>query len=96
MAVPTGVRAVSDTGSGICICNGNWHLIKSEMAALVGKRYRDRQGNEFAFFGIVDGIDDYYYGMYSDNAGLRLLSCVGHLGAGGHEFEVIEPIPETS
>ena len=67
-----------------CICKGNWRQIVKECEGLIGKRFGNKQGEEFTFFGIVHGDDDYYYGM-SGKSGLRLLSCVGDIA--GHGFE---------
>lgn len=71
-----------------CICQGNWRAIMKESRPLIGQRFRDSHGNEWHFFGVVDGEDDYYYGM-SSRPGHRvlLLSCVGDLA--GHRFTLV-------
>lgn len=66
-----------------CICRGNWRLIVSEVEHLIGKRFRERD-NEYIFFGVVYGGDDYYYGMWRDGE-MRLLSCVGSIEQHGFE-----------
>ena len=74
----------TNTGAG-CICKGNWRLIVKETEHLLGKRFREeRSGEEFTFFGLIHGEDDYYYGMYG-KSGLRQLSCVGNIEAFGFE-----------
>lgn len=58
--------------------HGMWWSIVADHAHLIGKQFRDeRKGHRFMFFGLVHADDDYYYGMYSEKHGLRLLSCVG-------------------
>ena len=68
-----------------CICRGNWRAIVKESGGLIGKRFVNKFGNEFTFFGIVHGDDDYYYGM-SGEPGLILLSCVGDIEGFGYEL----------
>jgi hypothetical protein len=72
-----------------CICEGNWRLIVGECRTLLDRKYREtRTGDEFLFFGVVHGSDDYYYGMWNRDRGMVLLSCVGSIEAQG--FELIE------
>lgn len=61
-----------------CICHGNWRQIIREERERIGKIFVDEKGNEWRFFGVVHGDDDYYYGM-SRKGELRLLSCVGSI-----------------
>ena len=70
-----------------CICKGNWRLIVAECEHLLDQRFVDERGDEFIFYGIVHGSDDYYYGM-AGVSGHRLLSCVGSLETYG--FQLIE------
>ena len=71
-----------------CICKGNWRDIVNETEHLLDKRFRDRKGDEYTFFGIVHGSDDYYYGMWRrEDHEMRLLSCVGSIE--GHGFEPV-------
>ena len=68
-----------------CICRGNWRAIVAESEPLFDKRFRDRDGKEYTFLGVVHGSDDYYYGMVPVGEGKPvLLSCVGNLE--GHGF----------
>ena len=67
-----------------CICKGNWRLLVKETEHLIGKRFRDDRGEEYTFFGLVHGDDDYYYGMKGKE--LRLLSCVVNLETFGFEL----------
>lgn len=67
-----------------CICRGNWRAIIKETEPLIEKNFVDEQGREFNLFGIVSGGDDFYYGMWSKQHGMLLLSCVGSLE--GHGF----------
>lgn len=71
------LRAAEGDADG-CICKGNWRAIVKECEPLFGKRYRDDNGNEYTFFGVVHSDDDYYYGMTGE-AGMKLLSCVGSI-----------------
>ncbi len=69
-----------------CICEGNWRSIVNETEHLIDKLFRDNKGDEYRFFGIVHGSDDYYYGMYKgQNRELMLLSCVGSIEGHGYE-----------
>lgn len=72
-----------------CICEGNWRNIIGECEHLIGKRFKDRNGVQYTFFGIVHGEDDYYYGMCKKGGtGMILLTCVGNLDT--HEFQLDE------
>lgn len=71
-----------------CICVGNWRAIVAEYDDLLDTRFRDHQGREFVFFGIVHAREDYYYGMWSKDDGMRLLSCVGSIE--GHGYTPVE------
>jgi hypothetical protein len=67
-----------------CICKGNWRAIVRESEHLIGKRFHcDRDGNDYTFFGLVHGDDDYYYGMCSAGRPVVLASCVGDLQGNG-------------
>lgn len=68
-----------------CICKGNLRAIVKESEHLLNKRFIDDKGQEFYFFGIVIGDDDYYYGM-GGFAGTeyRLVSCVAFLEKWGY------------
>ena len=59
-----------------CVCEGNWRLLVNEYRNLIGRKYKDRDGVIFTFFGLVWGDDDFYYGMYREGK-THLLSCVG-------------------
>lgn len=68
-----------------CICHGNWRQIMAESRPLIGKEFVDSHGGRFVFFGVVDGEDDYYYGMWSrQKRRLALLSCVGSIEGHGY------------
>ncbi len=71
-----------------CICEGNWRLIVKESEPFIDKKFVDHRGHEYWFIGPVHGSDDYYYGMYSKEHGLQLLSCVGSIE--GHGFTLKE------
>lgn len=73
-----------------CICRGNWRLIISECRSDIEKKFISHDDKEFTFFGLVDGSDDYYYGMYSKDHGLRLLSCVGSIDGHGYLPKVMD------
>lgn len=70
-----------------CICHGNWRNIVKNVDQLIGKHFLDHKGEEFKFFGIVHGDDDFYYGMHG-KSGLALLSCVGSIE--GHGYVLVE------
>lgn len=67
-----------------CICKGNWRAIVKETETLLDKKFMNERGEVFKFFGVVHASDDYYYGMWSNDHGMRLLSCVGSIE--GHGF----------
>ncbi|GBG14471.1 reductase [Novimethylophilus kurashikiensis] len=70
-----------------CICKGNWRAIVKEVEPLINKKFRDSDGKEHIFFGVVHGSDDYYYGMYPlDGGSAVLLSCVGSIAGFGYEL----------
>lgn len=66
-------RFIDDAG---CICKGNWRNIVNNISHLISSRYRQTDGTEYVLFGVVDGGDDYYYGL-SSNGGMdcKLLPC---------------------
>jgi len=68
-----------------CICKGNWRAIVKESQPLIGKSYKGTDGKVWTFFGVVDGADDYYYGM-NRKGKLLLLSCVGNIENYGFEL----------
>lgn len=82
------------TGSE-CICKGNWRLIIKETESLLDKRFRNQHGEEYTFFGIVHGSDDFYYGMSSKDHGMQLLSCVGSIEE-GHGYHLVDPQPSPN
>lgn len=58
----------------------NWTLIQKQYHDKIGGKYRcDRTGEELVFFGLVDGDDDYYYGLMRKDRTVILASCVGAL-----------------
>lgn len=66
-----------------CICHGNWREIVAECEHLIGKRFVfDKDGEEYLFFGVVYGDDDYYYGMCR-KGNVLLLSCAGSMAGYG-------------
>jgi len=68
-----------------CICKGNWRKIVAESEPFLNKNFIDRKGNEFIFFGVVHGNDDYYYGMWPvGDYKPVLLSCVGSIECHGY------------
>jgi len=69
-----------------CICRGNWRNIVKESEQLIGRKFRDDKGDEFYFYGLVHGSDDYYYGMLDKDGKPQLLSCVGDLEMSGLEL----------
>lgn len=72
-----------------CICYGNLRAIVAESRPLLNKKFRDNKGNEYIFYGVVHGSDDYYYGMYPVGGGNpSLLSCVGCIE--GHGFTLAD------
>ena len=67
-----------------CICEGNFRLIVEETHHLLGKKFRDKDGKVFTFFGVVYGDDDLYYGMVDIDNKCLLLSCVGSFETFGY------------
>lgn len=65
-----------------------WQRIVDEVRPLIGRHFKDAKGMVWTFFGVVDGDEDYYYGMH--NTKLSLLSCVGSIE--GHGFELIDEV----
>lgn len=53
--------------------------IYKESEHLINKRFRDHNGKEYHYVGVLIGDDDYYYAMYSKEHGLLSLSCVGDI-----------------
>lgn len=71
-----------------CICKGNWRAIVAESEPLLDKKFKNDQGQEYRFFGVVHASDDYYYGMSPVGEGrLMLLSCVDSLE--GHGYTLV-------
>ncbi len=66
-----------------CVCHGNWRALVRECAPLMDRRYVDKDGNVWNFFGLVHGEDDYYYGMWREGH-LSRLSCVGNIESFGY------------
>lgn len=64
-----------------CICKGNWQQIIKESEHLIDKKFKDPNGNQYTFVGVVHGSDDYYYGMVDPDGKLMMLSCVGNLNS---------------
>ena len=70
----------------------NWTRILAKSEPLIGKLFRNHRGEEFMFFGLVAGDDDYYYGMWSSHRkDLHLLSCVGDFDS--WEYTLVPPAP---
>lgn len=75
-----------------CICKGNWRLIVSECAPLLGKRFADKAGKEWIFHGILHGEDDFYYSMFPVGGGISAyLTCVSSID--GQGYHLIEDVP---
>jgi len=76
-----------------CICKGNWRNILHEARPLIHKKFSEKHtSKEFIFMGVMDGVDDYYYVMWSKEE-TKLLSCVGSIEMHGYErtlFSLIE------
>ena len=71
-----------------------WVKLIEECEDILDCRFVDEHsGEEFRFFGLVHGSDDYYYGM-SGKTGLRLLSCVVNLETHGYRKISDEPEPK--
>lgn len=67
-----------------CICHGNWRLLVKETEGLLDRDYVSHDGKQFKLIGLVHAAMDYYYGMWSQEHGLRLLSCVGSIEGHGY------------
>ena len=69
-----------------CICRGNWRAIVEETEPLLRRTFVNVHDNsEWSLFGVVDGFEDYYYGMTRrSNGEMRLLSCVGSIEGHGY------------
>ena len=79
-----------------CICEGNWRDIVNDTEHLINKLFRDHNGDEYRFFGIVWGSDDFYYGMRNPkNRKMVLLSCVGNIEE-GHGYVLQEESDEQT
>lgn len=71
-----------------CICKGNWRNFVKKYSPLFDRKFVDRDGKEWLFFGLVDGVDDYYYGMWgAAEKDLLLMSCVSSLEGYGFELK---------
>lgn len=57
----------------------NWTLIVKEYWPKLGFQYKDNDGNEYEFFGLVHAEDDYYYGLMRKDRTVILATCVGGL-----------------
>lgn len=78
-----------------CVCKGNWRSLVSEYRDLIGRQYKAHDGVVCTFFGLVDGVDDYYYGMVPVEGGQpRLLSCVGSPEGFGYSLIDLKNQPE--
>lgn len=85
------VQDLADDHSN-CVCKGNWRTLVAQYRDLIGREYKDSKGKEYTFFGLVDGDDDYYYGMApKDGSGVKLLSCVGSPEGFGYKLIGAEP-----
>ena len=66
----------------------NWKLLQEEYTDKYDSVYTDDKGVDYLFFGLVEGADDYYYGMSNCQTGkVKLLSCVGHIEAFGYTLK---------
>ena len=81
---------VQPNGVTGCICKGNWRAIVKEMEPWLDKKFTDQHGQEWTFYGIVHGSDDYYYGVARAGE-THLLSCVGALESYGYEPVATDP-----
>src|SRR5688572_11773526 len=68
----------------------NWTLILNKYAPKFNFQYRDRQGKEYTFFGLVHAEDDLYYGMMDRKGKVTLASCVGSLDGEHGWYEQIQ------
>jgi hypothetical protein len=67
------------------VSRNNWQSIVAETENLLDREFVDQHGQYYTLFGIVQGKDDYYYGM-SGKQGTKLLSCVGSLETHGYRL----------
>lgn len=82
-------RLVKPNHDAGCICRGNWRDIVAETSPLLDKKFKDRDGKEYIFFGLVHGSDDYFYGMWPVGEYKPvLLSCVGSIEGHGYTLVV--------
>ena len=86
---PVGAADQPNGATG-CICKGNWRAIVKEMEPWLDKKFTDQHGQEWTFYGIVHGSDDYYYGVARAGE-THLLSCVGALESYGYEPVATDP-----
>lgn len=66
-----------------CVCDKNWKIFVKNIERKLSNNYVDENGDKYVLFGLVYARDDYYYGMYSDKNGLKLLSCLCSLETHG-------------
>ena len=58
----------------------NWKSLVKEYGPHIGKYYVDKSGEEYYFDGLLHGVDDYYYMMWSGKTqSYTISSCVGSL-----------------
>lgn len=69
----------------------NWDNILTEWGPLIGRQYKHLNGDIFTFFGLVDSMEDYHFGMTSKGR-LTLLSCV--LDIEGYGYDLVPIIPQ--
>lgn len=69
-----------------CICKGNWRTIIHNSEPLFGKKYMDKDGNKFVFYGVMHDEDDYYYVLWNQEKSI-FLSCVGSIEMYGFVLE---------
>lgn len=70
------------------VADRNWESLQREVMPLIGRQFRSANGNICRLIGLIDGGDDYYYGMTLEGR-LHMLSCVGSLEV--HGMTLIEP-----
>lgn len=75
----------SDSQVSECICKGNWRSLVEEYEPLIGRSFVDNKNQEWRFYGLVWGGDDFYYGMWREDK-VALWSCVGSLETAGFEM----------
>lgn len=54
----------------------NWKRLVEKYDPLIGRYYRDEDGAEYEFAGLLHGRDDFHFVMYLDGR-VELLTCVG-------------------